>query len=142
MMATNPDTTAQQGLFLGGGFGQEGENTGPSPRATLAETTLLHDGFSSIIPTDMYRIEELAPERREPQFPGIHNLHPDVVHRTISAPAIQGVLPQRRARLWDVAARAVEQALVGIPAGSHVSICANRQVFLPSSLCHCFERNY
>lgn len=125
-MASNPSATAQeQGLHLGGKFGIEGTNTPPTPKATLARTVLLPDGFTACAPDDMYRMDELAPGRREPGFPGLHNLHESVLERTLKAPPFQ--LPQHyvRAAYWDCAAEAVREALQGVPAGSHINVCAN-----------------
>lgn len=125
-MASNPSATAQeQGLHLGGKFGIEGTNTPPAPKATLARTVLLPDGFTACAPDDMYRMDELAPGRREPGFPGLHNLHESVLERTLKAPPFQ--LPQHyiRAAYWDCAAEAVREALQGVPAGSHINVCAN-----------------
>lgn len=125
-MATMPKTPFSSGLLLGGQFGKEGINTPPSPGANLAKTVLLEDGYTSVSPLDMYRFNELAPDRREPSFPGLHNLHDNVMARTLNPPAVTGEGPSRRARLWDIAAEAVRKALIGIPAGSHINICANR----------------
>lgn len=125
-MATMPKTPLAEGLLLGGQFGKAGHNTSPSPGASLAETVILDDGYTSVSTNDMYRINELSPHRREPSFPGLHNLHDNVMARTLNPPAISGEGPTRRARLWDIASEAVRNALIGIPAGSHISICANR----------------
>lgn len=124
-MATNPSSLAKEGLHLGGKFGIQGTNTPPAPGASLARTVLLPDGFTACAPDDMYRMNELAPGRREPRFPGLHNLHSSVFERTLAPPPITGALPERRAMLWDVAARAVREALRGLPAGSHINVCAN-----------------
>ncbi|KAF3763051.1 hypothetical protein M406DRAFT_73704 [Cryphonectria parasitica EP155] len=124
-MATAPAASAQAGLLLGGKFGKEGENTPPAPGAILANTITLPDGFTCVSPDDMYRINELAPGRREPRFPGIHNLSESVISRTVHPPPFQGEESKRRAQIWDTTARAVREALAGIPAGSHINICAN-----------------
>lgn len=125
-MATNPTSSSHDGLLLGGKFGEQGENTPPAPGASLAKTVVLPDGHASVSPDDMYRLSELAPGRREPSFPGLHNLHDTVISRTLSPPPIEGDKPNRRAMLWDSAAEAVREALADIPAGSHINVCANR----------------
>lgn len=125
-MATNPSKTSKEGLHLGGKFGMQAtKNTKPSPGATLARTIVLPDGYTSISPDDMYRLNELAPGHREPQFPGLHNLHESVIERTIIQQHFEQPAQVRRSILWDIAAEAVVDALKGIPAGSHINICAN-----------------
>lgn len=132
MMATEPTCSLQEGLHLGGKFGEQGENTPTAPRATLARTIAFADGYTSVCPKDMYRFNEQSLGRREPGFSGIHNLHETVISRTLSPPRIEGNKPKRRAMLWDIAAKAVREALLGVPAGSHVNVCANRYVPSPS----------
>lgn len=124
-MASNPSSTAKEGLHLDGKFGLEGTNTPPAPRASLARTVVLPDGFTACSPDDMYRVSELEPGCREPGFPGLHNLHDSVLERTLRARPFQ--IPRHciRAQYWDLAAEAVRQALKDVPAGSHINVCAN-----------------
>lgn len=125
-MATNPTSSHEPGLLLGGKFGENGNKTQQSPEGSLAETIAFKDGYDSICPGGMYRIEEVSAIRREPGFLGLHNLHETVISRTLHPPATKDDAPKRRAMLWDVAAKAVQEALVGIPAGSLINVCANR----------------
>lgn len=125
-MATIPTSTPQEGLHLGGRFGKEGHNTPPAPGATLAKTITLPDGFTCVSPEDMYRLNEKSPHRREPSNPGLHNLSDLVLDRTLQLSPIEGEEHKRRALLWDLTATTVRKALAGVPAGSHINVCANR----------------
>ncbi|PSR84363.1 hypothetical protein BD289DRAFT_434224 [Coniella lustricola] len=127
-MATLPEQPSKTecGLLLGGRFGTEGTNTPPAPGASLARTITLPDGFACVAPDDMYRINELAPGRREPKFSNLHNLSDEVIERTTMLSPIVNAEEQRRAEIWDNTGAAVKEALEGVPAGSHVNVCANR----------------
>ncbi|KAH8588819.1 hypothetical protein B0O99DRAFT_600467 [Bisporella sp. PMI_857] len=125
-------STVQEELLFNRKFGEEGTNTGPAPKSNLANTINLPDGHSMVAPDTMYRINELMPRRREPSFPGLHNLHESVIARTLSPPGIPVGIAiskikevDRRAKLWEIAAEATRQALDNIPPGSHVVVCAN-----------------
>ncbi|KAK6072209.1 hypothetical protein SCUP515_07541 [Seiridium cupressi] len=112
-------------LTTGGRFGQEGTNTRKPPTCGPPPMIELADGFGAVAPGHMYRPEERHPGRREPQFPGPHNLHETVVARTLAPPPLQTLDHEFRALLWDVTADAVRKAIEDIPSGSHVVVCAN-----------------
>ncbi|KAK8058095.1 hypothetical protein PG994_008543 [Apiospora phragmitis] len=112
-----------------GRFGKEGTNTKPSPTAPPLKTTICEDGHPMVAPGDMYRMDELHPGRREPQFPGLHNLHDTVITRTRDPPPLRDVqadpTQRRRAALWDQVSQAVRAALQEIPHGAHVAVVSN-----------------
>lgn len=112
-----------------GRFGKEGTNTQPSPTAAPLHTQICEDGYSVVKPGDMYRLDERSPGRREPRFPGLHNLHDSVIDRTRNPPSTQEIMfdtiKRRRARMWDQVSYAVRAALQEIPRGSHVAVVSN-----------------
>ncbi|KAK8113441.1 hypothetical protein PG984_013967 [Apiospora sp. TS-2023a] len=115
---------------LRGRFGKEGTNTKPSPAAQPLKTKICEDGYPVVAPGDMYRLDdELHPGRREPQFPGLHNLHESVIERTRNPPSLREVMTdptrRRRAAIWDQVSYAVRAALQEIPHGSHVAVVSN-----------------
>ncbi|KAK7935984.1 hypothetical protein PG985_001479 [Apiospora marii] len=116
---------------LRGRFGKEGTNTKPSPTARPVKTEICkQDGYPVVAPDDMYRMEdELHPGRREPQFPGLHNLHDSVIDRTREPPSLREIMAdptkRRRAAIWDQVSYAVRAALQEIPHGSHVAVVSN-----------------
>ncbi|KAK7709529.1 hypothetical protein SLS63_013207 [Diaporthe eres] len=79
----------------------------------------------------MHREEERHPGRREPSFPGLHNLHKSVFERTLRPPEPCEEEHKRRKMLWDLGAHAVREALEDLPAGSHINICANSGPYDP-----------
>lgn len=89
----------------------------------------LTEGASS---TDyMHREKERHPGRREPSFPGLHNLHESIFERTLRPSEPCEEEHKRRKVLWDLGAHAVQEALEDIPAGSHINICANSGPYDP-----------
>lgn len=115
---------------LQGRFGKEGTNTKPSPTAQPVKTKICEeDGHPVVAPGDMYRMDERHPGRREPQFPGLHNLHESVIDRTKHPPSLREVMAdpakRRRAAIWDQVSLAVRAALQEIPHGSHVAVVSN-----------------
>ncbi|KAK0647097.1 hypothetical protein B0T16DRAFT_458959 [Cercophora newfieldiana] len=132
MTASLPEVTGAQPTTK---FGEEGQNTIPLPEAHFPKRITAPDGFSMIDSTDMYRIDELHPGRREPHFPNLHNLHSSVIARTINPPA---TLPSdqpailHRASLWDKTASAVRSALATLPPNTHIAICANSGPYNPT----------
>lgn len=120
--------TMRSTLHSSAKYGIPGKNTGPCPASKAVRTITAADGFGMIAPDDMYRIEELQPDRREPRFPNMHNLHDDVFARTLNPsrvfPADRPEL-EHRATVWDVAAAATREALKDVPPNSHINICAN-----------------
>lgn len=114
-----------------GKFGKQGHNTPPASTATQARTINLPDGHSSFAPDYMHRDEERQPGRREPGFPGLHNLHQCVFDRTLNPPEPYNEEHERRKVIWDLGAQAVREALEDIPAGSHINLCANSGPYDP-----------
>ncbi|KAK9774976.1 hypothetical protein AB5N19_12530 [Seiridium cardinale] len=112
-------------LTTGGRFGQEGTNTRKPPTCGPPPMIELADGFGAVAPGHMYRPGERHPGRREPQFPGPHNLHETVVARTLAPPPLETLEHELRALIWEVTADAVRKAIEDIPSGSHVVVCAN-----------------
>lgn len=114
---------------LQGRFGKQGTNTKPSPTAQPLKTEICEDGYPVVAPGDMYRMDELHPGRREPQFPGLHNLHDSVIERTREPPPLGEIMAdparRRRAAIWDQVSYAVRAALQEIPHGSHVAVVSN-----------------
>ncbi|KAK8856016.1 hypothetical protein PGQ11_011928 [Apiospora arundinis] len=112
-----------------GKFGKQGTNTKPSPTAEPLQTMICEDGHSMVIPGDMYRMSELHPGRREPKFPGLHNLHESVTGRTRDPPPMHEItsdsVKRRRAWMWDQVSYAVRAALQDIPHGAHVAVVSN-----------------
>jgi hypothetical protein len=68
-------------------YGEQGQNTQPLVDATFHTTILAPDGFTTVEPGSMYRPDEAQPGRREPSFPNLHNLHADVIQRTLTPPS-------------------------------------------------------
>lgn len=124
-MCCDLQASTEQCICPGGRFGKEGTNTPPAPGAVLARTVTMPDGYTSVAPDDMYRIDELEPGRREPCFPNLHNLHDTVFERTLNPPKPTEDEHNRRAMLWDLASEAVLEALKEVPSGTHVNVCAN-----------------
>ncbi|KAB5585203.1 hypothetical protein GE09DRAFT_1048364 [Coniochaeta sp. 2T2.1] len=109
-------------------YGEQGNNTPPACKSSSFDTVTAPDGYKVVAPGDMYRFNELSIGRREPQFVNLHNLADCVITRTLEPPMpLPADRPevQRRALLWDKAAKAVIEALATIPSGSHVVVCAN-----------------
>ncbi|KAK8034157.1 hypothetical protein PG993_009152 [Apiospora rasikravindrae] len=110
-------------------FGKQGTNTEPSPTAAPLKTKICKDGHPVVAPGDMYRMNELQPGRREPQFPGLHNLHESVLARTQDPPPMSEIMAdttkRRRAAIWDQVSQAVRAALQEIPHGAHVAVVSN-----------------
>ncbi|KAK8065083.1 hypothetical protein PG997_011830 [Apiospora hydei] len=110
-------------------FGKQGTNTMPSPTAAPLKTKICEDGHPVVAPGDMYRMDELQPGRREPEFPGLHNLHESVIARTQDPPAMNEIMAdtskRRRAAIWDQVSLAVRAALQEIPHGAHVAVVSN-----------------
>lgn len=112
-------------------FGEQSLNTPPASFATEARTTVLPDGHSSFATDCMHREEKRYPGRREPSFPGLHNLHESVFERTLRPPEPCEEEHKWRKMLWDLSAHALREALGDIPAGSHINICANSGPYDP-----------
>lgn len=83
------------------------------------------DGFSMLSPDSMYRSNEFHPGRREPGFPGLHNLADSVFERTLHPPCPGNREAIRRAVLWDDVADSFRKAIAVIPSGSYVVVCSN-----------------
>ncbi|KAK7968000.1 uncharacterized protein PG986_002277 [Apiospora aurea] len=98
-------------------FGKQGVNTKPSPTAGPLKTKICDDGYPVVAPGDMYRMDELQPGRREPQFPGLHNLHESVIARTRDPPAMDEIMADTSKRR--------RAALQEIPHGAHIAVVSN-----------------
>lgn len=113
-------------LYPGGRFGLSARvTTEPSPARPEFKMEAAKDGFSMLSPDSMYRSDEFHPGRREPGFPGLHNLADSVFERTINPPRPANREAIRRAVLWDDVADSFRKAIAVIPSGSYVVVCSN-----------------
>lgn len=113
-------------LYPGGRFGLPARmTTDPSPGQPEFKTEIAADGLSMLSSDSMYRINELHPGRREPQFHGLHNLADSVFERTLNPPRPGNREAIRRAVLWDYVAKHFRKAVADIPSGSYVVVCSN-----------------